>query len=146
MSNEVGKGWVEVTLAQPRRSTAFVGRDRNGQFSDRTPTNYRIEAKDASGHWITVADSSDRYSPEDFEKRKSLTTSFAGLPPAESKRAQELASTKKQLESQACLIARSQIRIRWQVPETDEIHLLHRGVPEKPKQIVAPVAPTCSAA
>ncbi len=82
MSNEVGKGWIEVKLAQPYTIDRIRwGRDRNAQFSDRTPTTYRIEIQNDAGQWNTVADSSDRYSAEESEKRKALTASFAGLPP-----------------------------------------------------------------
>ncbi|MFN7731932.1 MAG: DUF1549 domain-containing protein, partial [Pirellula sp.] len=43
MSSEVGRGWVQIELREPVAVNQIVwGRDRNEQYSDRTPSAYRI--------------------------------------------------------------------------------------------------------
>ena len=61
ISNEVGRGWVEVEFKQPVEIDRIVwSRDRDGQFLDRVPTRYRIDVWTASYEWLTVASSDDR--------------------------------------------------------------------------------------
>lgn len=61
ISNEVGKGWVEIAFARPETiDTVIWGRDRNGSFRDRLPLQYTIEVADESGTWIKVASADDR--------------------------------------------------------------------------------------
>ena len=62
MSNEKGKGWVELEFRRRANIDRVVwGRDREGQFTDRLAIDYRIEVaglRRPTGN--TVADSSDR--------------------------------------------------------------------------------------
>lgn len=64
ISNQPGKGWVQVKLAHPERIERIVwGRDRDGVYKDRLAVDYRIEVETESGDWIAVATSSDRAPP-----------------------------------------------------------------------------------
>ncbi len=61
ISNEVGRGWVEVEFQQPVEIDRILwGRDREGLFLDRVPTRYRIDVWTTSYEWLTVASSDDR--------------------------------------------------------------------------------------
>jgi hypothetical protein len=62
ISNEFGKGWVQVELREPAEISQIVwARDRNAKFHDRLAKTYRIEvALDANGPWRLVASQSDR--------------------------------------------------------------------------------------
>ena len=60
ISNESGKGWVQIELSKVAKIDRVVwGRDREGQYSDRVATAYRIEVAEKLGEWKTVADSSE---------------------------------------------------------------------------------------
>ncbi|HEX3999052.1 MAG TPA: DUF1553 domain-containing protein [Pirellulales bacterium] len=61
ISNEVGRGWVQIELREPTRIDRIVwARDREGVFRDRLATSYRIEVAIEPGKWQTVATSDDR--------------------------------------------------------------------------------------
>ncbi len=53
--------WVQLELATETNIDRIVwGRDRQGQFADRLPIQYRIEASRDGQQWKTVASSNDR--------------------------------------------------------------------------------------
>ena len=142
MSNEVGKGWVEFEFTVEQTIDRVVwGRDREGKFSDRLATDYRIEVADANNQWQLVADSSDRHPFGTAEQRKSTTLSFAGLSAEESKRARELLSEKKKLEAQIAEASNAQMAFAGKFRKPDSIHLLNRGDPEQPQDEVTPAIP-----
>src|SRR5262249_15307871 len=61
ISNEAGKGWVMIDLTRPARIDRIVwGRDREGKFTDRLPSGYRIEVSADGKSWKPVAGSWDR--------------------------------------------------------------------------------------
>src|SRR5207253_680541 len=61
ISNEMGKGWVQVDFPRIERINRIVwGRDREERFKDRLPTVYRIEISTEPGKWSVVAASTDR--------------------------------------------------------------------------------------
>ena len=54
-------GWVEIELAAPTEIDGVVwGRDREGAYADRLPTDYRIEALVEDAGWRVIATSADR--------------------------------------------------------------------------------------
>ncbi|MBI3408074.1 MAG: DUF1553 domain-containing protein [Planctomycetes bacterium] len=64
ISNEMGKGWVQLELPQPQEIDRIIwGRDREGKFADRLALKYRIEVALESGMWRVVATSEDRALP-----------------------------------------------------------------------------------
>ncbi len=67
ISNEVGRGWVQIELREPTLIDRVVwARDREGAFQDRLPVSYMIETGLEPGKWRTVATSDDRrpYDPQ----------------------------------------------------------------------------------
>jgi hypothetical protein len=61
ISQEPGKGWVQVTLARPAKIDRVVwGRDRLLQFHDRLARDYRVETSLDGRAWTAVAGSWDR--------------------------------------------------------------------------------------
>jgi len=61
ISNEKGKGWVEIELADPVEIDRIVwARDRNGKFPDRLAHRYQIDIAFEPGQWTPVASSEDR--------------------------------------------------------------------------------------
>ena len=54
-------GWVQIELNRPTRIDRIEwGRDRQGQYGDRVPIGYRIEAGLKEGEWKTITSSADR--------------------------------------------------------------------------------------
>ena len=61
ISQTVGRGWVRIVLPAKTRITRMVwGRDREGRFTDRLATQYKIEVAVEAEQWRTVASSDDR--------------------------------------------------------------------------------------
>jgi hypothetical protein len=61
ISNEPGKGWVQLEFPSPVRIDRVVwGRDREERFRDRLPVDYTLEVALEPGHWTLVASSADR--------------------------------------------------------------------------------------
>ncbi|OWK35980.1 hypothetical protein FRUB_08543 [Fimbriiglobus ruber] len=66
ISNQPGKGWVEIEFPAAVEIDRMVwGRDREGKYADRVPTRYRIEAAMPAvlPMWKLVASSEDRARP-----------------------------------------------------------------------------------
>lgn len=61
ISNEPGKGWIQLDFPQAVRIDRVVwGRDREGRFADRLATQYRVEVPCDNGEWRAIASSDDR--------------------------------------------------------------------------------------
>ena len=138
ISNEIGKGWVEIEFARPETiDTVIWGRDRNGSLRDRLPVEYTIEVADGSGAWIKVASSSDRApwpgeaAPEPPTKRDQLT-------PA---RQADLAATQAEIAA-----VETQLKALTTMPrvyagtfmQPGPTHRLQRGEPLQAKEQVVP--------
>lgn len=137
MSNEMGKGWVELEFPQDRVIDRVVwGRDREGKYADRLAVEYRIEVAGHTGEWQTVADSSDRakYSGEN----KAVPFSTAGLSDDEAQSARKLMAVRQSLESRIQQAANAQKVFAGIFRTPDNIHRLLRGDPEQPREPVEP--------
>jgi hypothetical protein len=137
LGNEAGKGWIELSFDTEHEITRVVwSRDREGKLEDRMTTEYRIEvARD--GGWTVVADSSDR---KPFVAGKGIDPVFSaiGLPADEAKQANALLADKQKLETQLKEAEQGQVAFAGKFRQPDEIHLLNRGDPEQPKDLVTP--------
>ena len=61
ISNEKGKGWVELEFPETVAVQKIIwGRDREQKYADRLATEYKIEVAESDGAWKRVADSTDR--------------------------------------------------------------------------------------
>ena len=141
MSNEKGKGWVVVEFPQEQSIGRIVwGRDREGKFADRLATDYLIEAADASGQWHPVADAADR-APFKEGGNQPPVFSTQGLSPEEAAEATALMNERRPLEAKINAASQAQLVFAGTFRQPDEIHLLHRGDPEQPKDEVVPAVP-----
>ncbi|WP_145170521.1 DUF1553 domain-containing protein [Rubripirellula lacrimiformis] len=140
MSNESGKGWVELQFADEQEITRVLwGRDRKGKFSDRLATSYKIEVAndDSTDKWMVVADSTDRHDwKPDADRRP--TYSLAGLSPDDSRTAQKLLEQKQSTEARIAQAERAKLAFAGTFRKPDDIHRLSRGDPEQPKEPVTP--------
>ncbi|WP_201767088.1 DUF1553 domain-containing protein [Novipirellula maiorica] len=138
MSNQTGKGWVEVELAKTAEIQRIAwGRDREGKFADRLATEYTIEVADERGEWTRVADASDR-APLDSGKSKPLAFSTDGLSADEAAEATKLNDRRSELEKRIARLSDIPRAFAGKFRTPDAIHLLRRGDPEQPEDLVAP--------
>ena len=141
MSNETGKGWVELEFPTECTIDRVVwARDRAGEFADRLATDYSIELADASGVWRRVADAGDR-APHVPGRNEPAAFSVQGLPPAEAAEATRLLGERKALAALAKASDGGQRAFAGNFRKPDAIHLLNRGDPEQPKDAVVPAVP-----
>ncbi len=140
ISNELGKGWVQIELAEPVKIDRIVwARDRNGKFADRLAHRYQIEVALEPGRWIPVASSEDRVSyGMPFDQVDAI---LRNLPPEtkESVRADalELARLEKDLKALNTL----QEVYAGKFREPDKTYLLNRGDAEQKMEVVSAAIP-----
>jgi hypothetical protein len=124
ISNERGKGWVQLELPRVEEIDRVVwGRDREGKFADRLAVRYRIEVAEEAGMWQTVASSDDRAAPGSVPADGPLANLLA--------RRTELAKDLRALEQAALAYVG-----RFTSPEPT--FRLHRGDPMERRERVAP--------
>lgn len=113
MSDTNGRGWVQFELAEPTRISKVVwSRDRKGEFQDRLPTAYTLEAGLASDSLNTIG---------------GVTTAL-----------RQLFDEKAELEARIKVMESLPLVFAGTFREPDPIHLLLRGDPEQPQQKVLP--------
>jgi mono/diheme cytochrome c family protein len=141
MSNEKGKGWLLVEFAELQEIDRVKwGRDRLGKFDDRLATAYRIEIEESEGKWVTIADASDRRK-FDPNNKKPLAFSAKGLGKKEAAEARKLMEERRPLEELIKEAEGGSKAFAGKFRAPDEIHLLSRGDPEQPKDLVTPAVP-----
>ncbi len=141
MSNQAGRGWVELVF--PREHTVELvvwSRDREGKFDDRLAVDYRIEVGTGSGDWQTVADSTDRREYQ-RDQKPAFDISTEGLGADEAREAERLMGLRKTLAAKLDATDVGQLVFAGTFRTPDTIHRLHRGDPEQPREEVAPAVP-----
>jgi hypothetical protein len=148
ISNETGRGWIELTFPETVVIDRVVwSRDRTGAFGDRTPSSYRIEIStteadtDAAAaadpkSWLAVASSQDRLPIG--ASADALAALADSLPPDLVNRRSRLEADRKTAEQEL-----AQVQERPQVyagtfVQPDPIHRLHRGDPMEKREIIPP--------
>jgi hypothetical protein len=142
ISNEIGKGWVQIELPQATEIDRVVwGRDRNLKYKDRLATKYTIEVAETPEKWKLVARSDDR-----------LPAELDGEPEA-IYRVPDGSASQSPGELAALLAERKSIKSELQKPgaqaamaycgtfqQPGATHRLARGDPTQPKEPVTPGA------
>jgi hypothetical protein len=139
LSNEPGKGWVELEFPSEQEVSRVVwSRDREGKFEDRLATEYKIEtATGTDNNWQLVADSTDRFPwIAGADRDRSFTT--VGLSGEDATKATRLLDEKSNLEAKIKTAESGQKVFAGTFRKPDEIHLLSRGDPEQPREEVMP--------
>ena len=142
ISNQNGRGWVQIELARLTRIDRIVwGRDRNERYKDRTATVYTIQTAIVPGKWQTVASSDDRL-PTGTSPEAQIAAALAGLSPADKKLARALLEKLKPLEAQHAVLTNAAVAKAYAGTFTQPgaTHRLHRGDPMQKREVVAPGA------
>lgn len=142
ISNTPGSGWAMIELKAPATIDRITwARDREGKYSDRLATRYRIEvAGEAEGPWRTVASSEGR-APAGAPAADSVTYDLAGLDPDQAKKARAVWERIAPLEAeQNDLLALPKVYAGQFVQPKEPTRRLFRGDPLAPKEVVAPAS------
>ncbi|HUR53322.1 MAG TPA: PSD1 and planctomycete cytochrome C domain-containing protein [Gemmataceae bacterium] len=133
ISNEVGRGWAEVEFGRAIDIDRVVwGRDRDGQYADRTPTKYRIDLWTPSYEWVTVASSDDRLP---FGTKATVPPA---LPQADSERWAKLTRDRDALRKNLADLDRSGMAYAGSFGSPDATFRLLRGDPMQKREAVMP--------
>jgi hypothetical protein len=110
-------------------------RDRpdNGQYQDRIPTRYRIEAGLAPDAMRTVASSDDRLG---FERKLTSLSTSGGLNLAARQRVGELSVQRDALRRKLQTLSTSQVIYAGRFATPEPTNRLHRGDPMQPREPV----------
>ncbi|MFM8271403.1 MAG: DUF1553 domain-containing protein, partial [Gemmata sp.] len=134
ISNQSGRGWVEIELAELATIDRVVwARDREGKYADRLPTRYKIEVSADRETWAAVASSDDR---------AALTGAPnpvpAGLTPAERAAWAQLAQQVADLRKQLGASARGAMAYAGRLTAPEATYRLHRGDATQKREPVGP--------
>lgn len=141
ISNERGKGWVELEFAE----TVFInrivwGRDREQKFADRLATDYQIEVAIGSNDWRIVASSADRLPYKPGAKEQPVV-SVAGRSAQQAAEVLSLQAERKELESRIAELAKVPMLYAGTFTEAPPpTRRYHRGDPMQEREEVSPGA------
>ena len=130
-------GWVQIEFAQPIPIDRVVwGRDRTGKYTDRLPTDYRIEAQLESGQWTRLAGSADRY-PQD-QQNAQTTYRFEGFSSADAQQGRQWLDALKSQQTKRASLATQAMAYAGNFSQPGPTHRLYRGEPDAKRERVAP--------
>ena len=141
ISNEKGKGWVQLEFPEVARINRIVwGRDRDGKLKDRLPIIYEIEISLDGTQWKRVASSEDRlFQGTPFDE----TTMLARNAPVElQKSVNDTIKHLDDLQKRQTQLKTPNMVYGGQFRQPDETFQLRRGDPEQPQDRVPPHVPT----
>jgi hypothetical protein len=140
ISNEKGRGWVQLELARPESIDRVAwSRDREGKFADRLAVRYQIDVSLDGEAWKTVARSDDRAplgAPDDR-----LTTLARNRAAGAADDFRSAADEFERLSAQAAELRKPALVYGGTFRQPDATHVLHRGDPEQPQARIAPRVP-----
>ena len=138
ISNESGKGWVELEFPEEVRIDRVTwGRDREGRFADRLATAYRIEVAEADGSWRLVSDSSRRR-PRPGSGPAVPEYRFDGLAEAEASEARATLAKLESATKRKDSLSKPPMAHAGTFSQPGKVHRQHRGDPLQPREAVVP--------
>ena len=141
ISNERGKGWVELEFPEPVMIERVVwGRDREQQFTDRLALGYRVEVALGSNDWQLVASSVDRTRYK-AGSVTSIDTTAEGLSAADGQELKRLLAKRAELETRLKeLTAAPMVYAGKLIEKPGPVNRLQRGDPMQPREEIEPGA------
>ena len=138
ISNTAGRGWVQIDLPAKTRIARIVwGRDREGRFTDRVATQYKIEAAAEPEQWKTVASSDDR---QPFNGKAAPNAFLAQLSPPDAEAARKVQAEIADLKKSIAAISGVEKGWAGTFSRPGKTHRLYRGEPMQKREVVAPDA------
>ena len=138
ISNEPGRGWVQIELPEAKTIDRIVwSRDREGRFSDRLATKYFIEVAMDQDHWMEIASSKDRVAFSQTAEEQPQYD-FAGLSADKAEQGSFWLSELKTAEQQKEQLLRSATVYAGLFEQPGPTHRLSRGEPMARREAVVP--------
>jgi cytochrome c553 len=136
ISNKVGRGWVEIELAEVTVIDRVVwGRDRDGQFIDRLATRYRIDVSLDRETWSVVASSDDRAA---YNEKATAPATPVGLNVTERGQWAKLTQQANDLRKKLAELTRNQMVYAGRMTTPEPTFRLHRGDATQKREPVGP--------
>ena len=137
--SDSGTGWVQIDFPTKARIQRIVwSRDREGKFSDRLATQYRIEAAVQPGQWHPIASSEDRQ-PRGAKPEGDAW--LARLSAADATAARKAQADLVELKARMAKASVNGWAGRFS-SQPERTHRLYRGEPMQKREVVAPDALT----
>jgi hypothetical protein len=137
ISNEVGKGWIEIEFPKGEViDRVSWARDRQGAFADRVAITYQIEVADEGGAWQVVASSADR-KPFDSQAPRTLPA-VEGLAPEEAAEYARWQARIAELNAELTKLLPQSAYVGNFVEPQEPTYRLHRGEPMQRREPVPP--------
>ena len=138
ISNTAGRGWVQIDLPAKTRIARIVwGRDREGRFTDRVATQYKIEVAAEPEQWKTVASSDDR---QPLNGKADPNAFLAQLSPPDAEAARKVQAEIADLKKRIAAISGVEKGWAGTFSKPGKTHRLYRGEPMQKREVVAPDA------
>lgn len=143
ISNQAGRGWVQIELAQTERIRRVVwSRDRDtnpkeSHFDDRLATEYEVEVSPDGQNWHKVAASSDRL-PNAFRTRIASLPTLTNVQGNGRAEATRLVTRRAEVQSALRGLDQWPNVYAGQFAQPGATHRLERGDAMQPKEVVAP--------
>jgi hypothetical protein len=140
ISNERGRGWVQLELAEPQRIDRVVwSRDRDDppRFEDRVATRYRIEVSRDGQSWQIVASSHDRL-PFKTKVPDGAIFSKEGAGPDVAGRLDDLLRQRRELQDVIAKATSAPVVYAGSFTAPEATFRLHRGDPLQRREPIAP--------
>jgi hypothetical protein len=138
ISNSSGSGWIEISFLKEHSIQKIVwSRDRSGQFQDRIPTRYIIEARTQKDEWVRIADSNNR---APFQNKPDSLAFLNELNDSERSKAESLLKQKENLKSELKGLRKRGMVWAGQFKQPGPTHRLYRGDPMEKREKTPPGA------
>lgn len=137
ISAQVKGGWVKIEFATIRTIDRIVwSRDRQGEYGDRLPVDYRIEVSSDDNDWSPVASSEDRESPN--KEANASGYDFAAFATLEAEAGRALLTSFQANIKQRDALAKPRMVHAGKFRQPGATRRLYRGEPASPREIVLP--------
>lgn len=138
ISNEPGKGWVQIELPATATINRIAwARDREGKFADRVATQYTIEVAVEPDQWKQVASSDDRL-PFTGAAPMPPEYDFAKFPDEKAEQGRQLLRQLQQNEQRKTQLQASATVYAGTFQQPGPTHRLFRGEPLAQREQVEP--------
>ncbi len=138
ISNEAGAGWVQIELPEVAIIHRIAwARDREGQFTDRVATQYRIEVAVEPEKWREIASSADRMPFTDGVAAEP-EYDFAKLPAEAAEQGRALLTELQQIELRKSQLQASTAVYAGTFDQPGPTYRLFRGEPLEKREPVEP--------
>ena len=140
ISNQAGRGWVQVELPAPVTIDRIAwARDRDGVFADRLAHRYQIDVALEAGIWTTVVDSQDRLPyGRPFDEASAI---LRGLPPETGEALRAEAGDLTRLEKELRALQKTRMVYAGKFRKPDKTYVLNRGDAEQKMEEVSAAIP-----